>query len=98
MKEHEDALQDGNLWHKRRFFHHGIVFNGIYYNSPELMAFQRKAGTSLPVEVRANASNARTISVRVPTEKYPLVVPALKSSITREVVRVLDTSVSPVNK
>jgi putative transposase len=61
----------------RSLSHKGIEFEGLFYNSPELIELQRKEGKKLTVEIRVNESDIGSIYVLSPKTSKAYTVPAL---------------------
>ncbi len=61
----------------RSLSHKGIEFEGLFYNSPELIELQRKEGKKLTVEIRVNESDIGSIYVLSPKTSKAYSVPAL---------------------
>jgi putative transposase len=61
----------------RSLSHKGIEFEGLFYNSPELIELQRKEGKKLTVEIRVNDSDSGSIYVLSPKTSKAYAVPAL---------------------
>jgi putative transposase len=61
----------------RSLSHKGIEFEGLFYNSPELIELQRKEGKRLTVEIRVNESDIGSIYVLSPKTSKAYAVPAL---------------------
>jgi putative transposase len=61
----------------RSLSHKGIEFEGLFYNSPELIELQRKEGKKLTVEIRVNESDIGSIYVLSPKTSKAYAVPAL---------------------
>jgi putative transposase len=61
----------------RSLSHKGIEFEGLFYNSPELIELQRKEGKKLTVEIRINESDIGSIYVLSPKTSKAYAVPAL---------------------
>jgi putative transposase len=61
----------------RTLTHKGIEFEGLFYNSPELIELQRKEGKKLTVEIRVNESDIGSIYVLSPKTSKAYTVPAL---------------------
>jgi putative transposase len=61
----------------RALSHKGIEFQGLFYNSPELIELQRKEGKKLTVEIRINESDIGSIYVLSPKTSKAYSVAAL---------------------
>jgi putative transposase len=61
----------------RSLSHKGIEFEGLFYNSSELIELQRKEGKRLTVEIRVNESDIGSIYVLSPKTSKAYAVPAL---------------------
>jgi len=61
----------------RSLTHKGIEFEGLFYNSPELIELRRKEGANLTVEIRMNESDIGSIYVLSPKTSKAYTVAAL---------------------
>jgi putative transposase len=61
----------------RSLTHKGIEFEGLLYNSPELIELRRQDGANLTVEIRINESDIGSIYVLSPKTSKAYTVPAL---------------------
>ena len=61
----------------RSLTHKGIEFEGLFYNSPELIELRRKEGANLKVEIRINESDIGSIYVLSPKSSKAYSVSAL---------------------
>ena len=72
-----DAIVGGST--KRVLTHKGIEYEGLFYNSPDMLTLRQQLGNGIEVEVRFNRSNLGSVIVLHPERGTPFRVPCLRS-------------------